>query len=164
MVYLRRKISIKMDKLCQTKPISEMPKMIATSVTATTNNNEQPTSNHQKQTQSNPILPAIAGKIALSAVEGAYDDLIEGGQKKIFKPGRPETILANTIMAAHITAIAIATVTAQMMIIPAFRAGSSTSRSSFRSSRHRPMTTQHQDTPTAQRTIHTSDVSIMKAH
>jgi hypothetical protein len=46
--------------LYQTKPISEMPKMVVTAVMTMTNNNEQPTMNYSKQTQSNPILSAVA--------------------------------------------------------------------------------------------------------
>jgi hypothetical protein len=57
-------------KLCQTKPNLKMPKMNVTPVSATTTNNEQPTMNRLKQTQTKPILPAVAGKIALSVVEG----------------------------------------------------------------------------------------------
>jgi hypothetical protein len=48
-----------------------MLKMNITSVIAMTTNNEQPTSNSSKQSQTKPILPAyMAGKIALSVAEG----------------------------------------------------------------------------------------------
>jgi hypothetical protein len=61
-----------MNKLCETKPNSEIPKMTITIVMTTTNNYEQPTMNYSKQTQTNPILPAFAGKIALPALECHY--------------------------------------------------------------------------------------------
>jgi hypothetical protein len=41
-----------------------MPKMLTTAVAAITNNNEPRTMNYLKRTQTNPILPAFAGKIA----------------------------------------------------------------------------------------------------
>jgi hypothetical protein len=44
-----------MNKLCETNPIFEMPKMIVTAVYAMTNNNEQPTFNYSKRTQTKPI-------------------------------------------------------------------------------------------------------------
>jgi uncharacterized protein YrrD len=48
-----------------------MPKKNLIPCSTMTNNKKQPTSNCQKQTQSNPILSAcMAGKIALSAAEG----------------------------------------------------------------------------------------------
>jgi hypothetical protein len=60
-------------KLCQTKPNSEMPKMLVTPVPAMTTNNEPPTMNYLKQSQTKPILPAyMAGKIVPSAAEGPY--------------------------------------------------------------------------------------------
>jgi hypothetical protein len=37
-----------------------MPKMVVTLVITRTNNNEQRTTNYSKQTQSNPILSAVA--------------------------------------------------------------------------------------------------------
>jgi hypothetical protein len=65
-------------KLCQTKPIFKMPKMFVTPVMTITNNNEQPTINCLKQTQTKPILPAMAGKIALSVAEGPVVFDVEG--------------------------------------------------------------------------------------
>ena len=44
--------------------------MFVTVVSTVTNNNKQRTTRFQKRTQTNPILPALAGKIALSEVEG----------------------------------------------------------------------------------------------
>jgi hypothetical protein len=41
-------------------------------------NNEQPTMNFLKRTQSNPILPAVAGKIALSEACGERSRTVEG--------------------------------------------------------------------------------------
>jgi hypothetical protein len=46
--------SIKMSKLCETKPIFEMPKMIVTVVYIMTNNKKQRTMNYQKQSQTKP--------------------------------------------------------------------------------------------------------------
>jgi hypothetical protein len=56
--------SIKNNKLCKTKPISEKPKMNLTPCLTMTNNKKQRTTNYSKQSQTKPILPAIAGKIA----------------------------------------------------------------------------------------------------
>ncbi len=56
-VYRNEDGSIKNIKLCKTKPISRMPKMVVTAVYTMTNNNEQRTANYSKQTQTNPILP-----------------------------------------------------------------------------------------------------------
>jgi len=47
--------SIKNNKLCETKPISEMPKMVVTAVYTMTNNKKQRTINYSKQSQTNPI-------------------------------------------------------------------------------------------------------------
>jgi hypothetical protein len=53
----------KRTKLCETNPIFETPKMLVTPVPAITTNNEQPTTNRQKRTQTKPNLlhtdPAI---------------------------------------------------------------------------------------------------------
>jgi hypothetical protein len=46
--------SIKIERLCETKPISEMPKMVITTVYTMTNNKKQRTMNYQKQSQTNP--------------------------------------------------------------------------------------------------------------
>jgi hypothetical protein len=50
--------SIKNNKLCETKPISEMPKILVTTVMTMTNNKKQRTMNYSKQTQTKPILSA----------------------------------------------------------------------------------------------------------
>jgi hypothetical protein len=52
--------SIKNNKLCETNPISEESKMIITLVITMTNNNKQRTMNYSKQTQTKPILSAVA--------------------------------------------------------------------------------------------------------
>jgi len=49
-----------MIKLCKTKPIFRKVKNVVTLVITMTNNNEQRTTNYSKQTQSNPILSAVA--------------------------------------------------------------------------------------------------------
>ena len=46
--------SIKNNKLCETKPISEKPKMIVSLVNTMTNNKKQRTMNYQKQSQNKP--------------------------------------------------------------------------------------------------------------
>jgi len=55
--------SIKNNKLCETNPISEMPKINLTPCSTMTNNNKQRTTNYSKQSQSNPILSAVGGSI-----------------------------------------------------------------------------------------------------
>jgi hypothetical protein len=47
------------NQIIQNKPNFSKPKMVVTLVITMTNNNEQRTTNYSKQTQSNPILPAI---------------------------------------------------------------------------------------------------------
>jgi hypothetical protein len=59
-------------KICKTKPNSETPKMNISPYSAMTTNNEQPTSNSSKQSQTKPNLPAMAGKFVPSAVEGPH--------------------------------------------------------------------------------------------
>ncbi len=53
-VFVAETGSIKIERLCKTNPISEMPEMIVTVVYTMTNNNEPGTMNYPKQTQSNP--------------------------------------------------------------------------------------------------------------
>ena len=55
-VFVAGSRSIKNNKLCETNPISKMPKMIVTPVTSITNNYELRTMNYQKRTQTKPIL------------------------------------------------------------------------------------------------------------
>jgi len=55
-----RKNSIKMNKLCETNPISEKLKMNLTPCSTMTNNKKQRTMNYSKRTQTNPILSAEA--------------------------------------------------------------------------------------------------------
>jgi ribonuclease HII len=60
-----------------------MPRIAVTLIMTMTNNKKQRTMNCQKQSQTKPILPAIAGKIALSAVEGPVVSLsAPGGFKR----------------------------------------------------------------------------------
>jgi hypothetical protein len=49
-----RNQSIKNNKLCETNPISKMPKMVVTVVYTMTNNKKQRTANFQKQSQTKP--------------------------------------------------------------------------------------------------------------
>jgi hypothetical protein len=66
-----------------------MPEMNVTSVPATTTNNEQPTMNLLKQSQTKPILPAVkAGKIALSLSKGLLKSLTSSAGK--FAPSAVE--------------------------------------------------------------------------
>jgi hypothetical protein len=44
-----------MNKLCETKPNSEMPKMIVSVDMTVTNNKKLPVTNFEKQSQTNPI-------------------------------------------------------------------------------------------------------------
>jgi hypothetical protein len=55
-----KNISIKNNKLCKTNPISKKLKMVVTLVITRTNNNEQPTMNYSKQTQTKPICSELA--------------------------------------------------------------------------------------------------------
>jgi hypothetical protein len=65
-------MNYKQIKLCQTKPISEMPKIAVTLIMTITNNKKERSISYQKQSQTKPILPAIAGKIALPALGCRY--------------------------------------------------------------------------------------------
>jgi hypothetical protein len=56
-------------KLCKTKPIFKMPKMLVTSAQITSYHSPVTIYHYAKQTQSKPILPATAGKIALPTLE-----------------------------------------------------------------------------------------------
>jgi len=51
-----RNQSIKNNKLCETKPISEMPKMVVNAVMTMTNNKKQRTMSYPKQSQTKPNL------------------------------------------------------------------------------------------------------------
>ena len=71
-LFVAKKCSIKNNKLCETKPISEMPKMFITSI-KTTNYNELLTMNcYSKQTQTNPNEPKFTRR-----------SISEGGQSQI---------------------------------------------------------------------------------
>jgi hypothetical protein len=56
--------SIKNNKLCETNPISEKPKMNLTNYTTKNYGNNLRLPTPEKQTQSNPILSAAGGKLA----------------------------------------------------------------------------------------------------
>jgi hypothetical protein len=89
-VFVVENISIKNNKLCETKPISDMPKMTLTSCSTMTNNKKQRTINYQKQTQtkpiqsqfkpktkpkqtqSNPILPAPLFRVSFTLMGSAF--------------------------------------------------------------------------------------------
>jgi hypothetical protein len=53
--------SIKIERLCKTKPISKTPKMVVTAVYTMTNNKKQRTANYSKQSQM-PLGMAYATK------------------------------------------------------------------------------------------------------
>ena len=62
--------SINNDKLCETNPISEKPKMVVTAVYTMTNNNKQSTFNYSKQTQTKPTCSELACGELVEPVEG----------------------------------------------------------------------------------------------
>ncbi len=65
--------SIKNNKLCETNPISEMPKMAVTLVITMTNDKKQRTMNYSKQTQSNPILSRAQSRDLLKQLSALPD-------------------------------------------------------------------------------------------
>ena len=71
--------SIKNNKLCKTKPISEKPKMNLNPCSTMTNNKKQRTFNYSKQTQSNPTCPERSRRVCgeLASPELACGELVE---------------------------------------------------------------------------------------
>jgi hypothetical protein len=75
----RKKGSIKNNKLCETNPISEKPKMIITLVITMTNNNKQRTMNYQKQSQfktktNGPAMLCTQSKPTCSELDYTIDE------------------------------------------------------------------------------------------
>jgi hypothetical protein len=67
-----------MNKLCKTNPIFREPKMNLTHYRTKEYDKKRGSLIMKKQSQTNPILPAyMAGKIALSAVEGPVQDQLK---------------------------------------------------------------------------------------
>jgi hypothetical protein len=77
-----------MNKLCQTKPISKMPKMIVSAVMTMTTNKKLRTTNYLKQTQTNPIqsqnLLAVRGaKPNQTQTKPIYGEPVEPSNPKV---------------------------------------------------------------------------------
>jgi hypothetical protein len=61
-------------KLCETNPISKMPKMLVSDVMATTNNKKLRTMNYSKRTQTNPIYGELVEPILTGKVRGVFKE------------------------------------------------------------------------------------------
>jgi hypothetical protein len=85
-VFVAENQSIKNNKLCETKPISEMLKMVVRVVKTMTNNKKQRTINCQKQSQNKPKQsqfyppPADLSGVALAKTEALAKVDSKGGQ------------------------------------------------------------------------------------